>query len=166
MPPFELTTLSDAHDRKAFSCGQPDLDRYFQTQVTQDIRRRIANCFVAIERTSGRVAAFYTIATASIPTLDLPAEITKRLPRYPTLPAVRIGRLAVDGSFRGRGLGSALLADAFRRVLITPPAVFAVIVDAKDDEAIAFYRHHGFQLFVGHKRTMFLPVATAGKLIL
>jgi GNAT superfamily N-acetyltransferase len=163
---FQLEALADGHDRKSFTSGEEALDRYFQTQVTQDVRRRIAACFVALERATGNIAAFYTIAAASIPTPDLPAEITKRLPRYPTLPAVRIGRLAVDSNFRGRGLGAALLADAIRRVLIAPPAIFAVIVDAKDDDAVAFYQHHGFQALVGHERTLFLPVATAQKFLL
>lgn len=123
----------------------------------------MATCFVAVEIDSGQVAAYYTIASASIPTPDLPAEITKRLPRYPTIPAVRIGRLAVDLHFRGRGLGAALLADAIRRVLLAPPAIFALLVDAKDDQAVAFYRHHGFQPLTSHPRTLFLPVATAEK---
>lgn len=165
-PPFRLEPLNDTHDRKAFACGQEALDLYFQTQATQDIRRRIATCFAAIETATGQVAAYYTIASASIPTPDLPAEITKRLPRYAAIPAVRIGRLAVDLKFRGKGLGAALLADALRRVLLAPPAVFALLVDAKDDQAVAFYRHHGFQPLLGHPRTLFLPVATAEKTLL
>lgn len=99
--PFRLETLDDHHDRSAFASGEERLDLYFQTRVTQDIRRRIANCFVAAEAETHRVAAFYTIASASIPMPDLPSEITKRLPRYPTMPAVRIGRLAVDRTYQG-----------------------------------------------------------------
>jgi GNAT superfamily N-acetyltransferase len=102
------------------------------TQATQDIRRRIANCFVAVEAATGSLAAYYTIAAASIPLIDLPPEEAKRLPRYPTLPAVRIGRLAVDQNFQGRGLGGALLMDAARRSIHSPPAVYALLVDAKN----------------------------------
>ena len=93
------------------------------------------------------------IAAASIPTPELPDDITKRLPRYPTLPAVRIGRLAVDVRFKGSGLGGAPLADAVRRVLLAPPAVFALLVDAKDDQAVAFYQHYGFQTFASQPAT-------------
>jgi len=164
--PFRLEALSEEHDRGSFTCGQEALDRYIRTQATQDIRRRIATCFVAVESATGQLAAYYTIAAASIPVPQLPAEITKRLPRYPTLPAVRIGRLAVDVGFRGRGLGGALLADAVRRVLLAPPAVFALLVDAKDEQAVAFYQHHGFQAFVSQPRTLFLSVATAEKTLL
>ncbi len=165
-PPFRLEPLSDRHDRASFACGEEALDRYLRTQATQDIRRRIASCFVAIEAASGCLAAYYTIASASIPTPDLPPEMTKRLPRYPTLPAVRIGRLAVDEKFGGRGLGAALLADAVRRTLLAPPAVFTLLVDAKNDRAAAFYRHHGFRPLASQPRTLFLPLATAAKILL
>ncbi len=160
---FHLAPLGAEHDRNSFYCGEEALDRYFKTQATQDIRRRIANCFVAIESATGLVAAYYTIAAASVPLVDLPPAEAKRLPRYPTLPAVRIGRLAVDERFQGRGLGGTLLMDATRRTLQAPPAVYTLLVDAKNDQAVAFYRHHGFQPMVGQPRTLFLPLATAQK---
>jgi GNAT superfamily N-acetyltransferase len=165
-PPFRLESLSKEHDRATFSCGEEALDRYIRTQATQDIRRRIANCFVAVETITGRIAAYYTLSSASIPTPDLPPETIKRLPRYPTLPAVRIGRLAVDTGFRGRGLGAALLVDAIRRTLQSPLAVFTLLVDAKNNDAVAFYRHHGFQPLVSRPRTLFLPLATAERILL
>lgn len=164
--PFRLEALNEAHDRAAFKCGDQALDRYFQTQVTQDIRRHVTNCFVAIEVATGLLTAYYTLAATSIPTPDLPREQIKRLPRYPTIPAVRIGRLAVDRRFRKRGLGAALLADAARRTLEAPPAAFALVVDAKNDQAIAFYQHHGFIPFVSQPRTLFLPLATAATVLL
>ena len=115
--PFRFEPLSNAHDRTLFRCGEEPLDRYFQTQATQDIRRHIAHCFVAVETRTGQVAAYYTLSAASIPLMDLPPEEAKRLPRYPTLPAVRIGRLAVDQRFQSRGLGAASLMDAAHRTL-------------------------------------------------
>jgi ribosomal protein S18 acetylase RimI-like enzyme len=164
--PFRLEVLSREHDRSGFFSGEAALDRYFQTQVTQDARRRIANCFVAIAQDSGTVAAFYTIAAAGLPFQDLPAAEAQRLPRYPTLPAVRIGRLAVDRRYAGRGLGAALLADAARRVMQAPPAVFALLVDAKNEAAVGFYEHHGFQRLASAPMTLFLPLATAEKTLL
>jgi GNAT superfamily N-acetyltransferase len=163
---FRFAPLGAEHDRGSFHCGEEALDRYFQTQATQDIRRRIANCFVAVEAASGQVAAYYTIAATSIPLVDLPPENAKRLPRYPTLPAVRIGRLAVDQEFQGRGLGGALLVDATRRTLQSPPAIYALVVDAKSDEAVAFYQRYLFRPVVGQPRTLFLPLATAQKVFL
>jgi GNAT superfamily N-acetyltransferase len=163
--PFRVEMLSGHHDRASFSCGQEPLDRYFRTQVTQDVRRRVATCFVAVEADPARVAAYYTLASAGIPLTELPAEIAKKLPRYPSIPAVRMGRLAVDSRFQGRGLGGALLADALIRVLASPVAAYALLVDAKDENAVAFYRHHGFIPFGRQPRTLFLPVATAERIL-
>ncbi|MGD0949299.1 MAG: GNAT family N-acetyltransferase [Candidatus Binatia bacterium] len=160
-PPFRFEILGEGHDRTAFHCGEPPLDRYFQKQVTQDIRRRVTNCFVAIEVATGRVAAYYTLSAASVALADLPPEDTKRLPRYPTLPAVRIGGLAVDRGFQRRGLGGALLMNAVDRTLQTNIATFTLLVDAKNDQAVAFYQRYGFRPLVSQPRTLFLPLATA-----
>jgi GNAT superfamily N-acetyltransferase len=84
---------------------------HIQQRVTQDIRRRVAACFVAIAP-DDRVAGYYTLASASLALATLPPETARKLPRYPTVPAVRLGRLAVDKAFRGQGLGGAMLADA------------------------------------------------------
>jgi ribosomal protein S18 acetylase RimI-like enzyme len=161
---FELEKLTSAHDRSSFSCGEEPLDRYFQTQVTQDARRRIANCFVAVETATNRVAAFYTISAAGIATVDLPHDEVKRLPRYPSLPAIRIGRLAVDRAFQGRGLGAAMLADAAHRAMQMEAAVFTLLVDAKSDAAVAFYRRYGFRSLETAPRTLFLSLGTAMKI--
>jgi ribosomal protein S18 acetylase RimI-like enzyme len=158
---FEV--LAVHHDRRAFSCGVAELDRYFQQQVTQDVRRRVTSCFVAI--TAAAIAGYYTLASGSIPITELPPDIAKRLPRYPTLPAVRIGRLAVDGRFRGQGFGRLLLWDATARALRAEQANFTLLVDAKDDAAVAFYRHYGFVPFATAPRVLFLPLATAAKII-
>jgi ribosomal protein S18 acetylase RimI-like enzyme len=163
---FRLEVLNGEHNRLAFACGEELLDRYFQLQVTQDIRRRIANCFVAIGIATAQVAAYYTLASASIPTHDLPVELTKRLPRYPTMPAVRIGRLAVNKRFQGFGLGKALLADASIKAIASAPAAFALLVDAKNDQAVDFYKYHGFQQLESSPKILFLPLATAEKILL
>ena len=164
--PFRLEPLGDQHERSSFRCGEDALDRYFQTQVTQDIRRHIANCFVAVESATSHVAGWYTISAASIPLVDLPLDETKRLPRYPTVPAIRIGRLAVDQRFQGRGLGAALLADAATRALKADAAAFTLLVDAKNDSAVAFYQRFGFRTLASQPRTLFIPLATTQKVLL
>ena len=143
MTAFSVIPL-DGRDRSGFACGSIPLDRYFQTQATQDMRRRIAACYIAVERETDVLAGFYTLSAADIPVTDLPPDIVKRLPRYPTLPAARVGRLAVDTRFKRQGLGGALLADAVLRAAASEVAVFAMVVDAKDASAEAFWRHHGF----------------------
>jgi len=164
--PYRLEPLAGEHDRSLFRCGEEALDRYFQTQVTQDVRRHIANCFVAVESATSHVAAYYTMSAASIPLVDLPPEETRRLPRYPTVPAVRIGWLAVDQKLHGRGLGAALLADAASRALRADAAAFTLLVDATNDSAIAFYQRFGFRTLASQPRTLFLPLTTARKVLL
>ncbi len=159
-PPFRVEPLGD-HERAEFSCGSEPLDRYFKTQVSQDIRRHVANCFVAVEASTATVAGYYTLSAASIAISELPPATVKRLPRYPTIPAVRIGRLAVGEPFQGRGLGAALLADALGRAIASDVAAFALLVDAKNEQAVSFYKHHGFEQFESQPRTLFLPLATA-----
>lgn len=159
---FRIEPLGE-HDRIGFSCGKEPLDRYFKTQARQDVRRRVANCFVAIETSGSAVAGYYTIAAAAIAISDLPPAVVKRLPRYPTLPAVRIGRLAVAERFQGRGLGAALLADAATRAFAADVAAFALLVDAKDDSAVLFYKHFGFEQFESQPRSLFLPLVTAAR---
>ncbi|HEX3952631.1 MAG TPA: GNAT family N-acetyltransferase [Stellaceae bacterium] len=162
---YRFETLAGHHDRAGFSCGVAELDRYFQQQVSQDIRRRVTNCFVAVASESGALAGYYTLASAGIPVVELPSELTRRLPRYPTLPAVRIGRLAVDERFRGRGVGGLLLIDAAARAHRAEQANFAMLVDAKNEAAVAFYRHFGFVPFADNPRILFLPLATAARLL-
>ncbi len=161
---FVIEPLASHHDRIAFSCGINALDRYLQTQAGQDIRRRISNCFVAVAPNTSIIAGYYTLAAASIPVTDLPPEETKRLPKYPVLPAAIVGRLAVDSRYTRRSLGSALLFDAMQRAMRADPAVYAVVVDAKDEVAADFYRHLGFRAFSSRRMSFFLPLATANKL--
>ncbi len=158
--PFLVAPLEATHERTGFHSGSDPLDRYLREQVTQDIRRRVAACFVALND-QARIAGYYTLASASLMLSDLPANVARKLPRYPTVPTVRMGRLAVDQSFCGQGLGSALLADALDRATRSEIAAYALMVDAKDDRAAAFYDHHGFIALPDSPLTLFLPLTTA-----
>jgi ribosomal protein S18 acetylase RimI-like enzyme len=160
---FTIARLHSLHERAKFESGIAPLDRYFRDHVTQDIRRRITNCFVAVDAQTGDVAAYNTLAATSVLLTDLPPEIGKKLPRYPLVPAVRLGRLAVDMRYRGQGFGSALLWDATERAIRSEITAFALVVDAKGPEAVAFYRHHGLLPFDSSPMTLFLPLAEAEK---
>lgn len=161
---FRIERLGEGHDRSRFSSGVLALDGYLRSQVGQDVRRRVASCFLLLDG-SGQVVGYYTLAAASVVPADLPDDVVRRLPRYPSLPAYRIGRLAVDQALRGQKLGAALLADALRRALRAEAAAVAILVDAKDETAGAFYRHHGFLALSGQPLALFLPLATAAKLV-
>jgi ribosomal protein S18 acetylase RimI-like enzyme len=163
-PLFEIKLLG-TEDRSDFCCNSEPLDRYFKTQVGQDVRRRASVCYVAVEQATGGVAGYYTLSAADVPVSDLPAGMTRRLPRYPSVPAARIGRLAIDRRFQGRGLGGALLLNAAMRALRSEIAVFALVVDAKNDEAAAFYRHHGFSAFASIPLQLIAPIDTFRKIL-
>lgn len=162
---FVITPLGPDHNRLAFSSGVVALDRYLHTQAGQDVRRHLANCFVASLVSTNVVAGYYTFSAASVAINDLTEDQAKRLPRYPVVPAALIGRLAIDSQYRGKALGAALLFDAIERALRSEAAIYAILVDAKDDTAAAFYSHHGFQRFASRPHSLFLPVTTALKLL-
>jgi hypothetical protein len=126
--PFRVEILEARHDRKAFHCGVEALDRYFREQVTQDVRRRATACYVAVEAATARVAGYYTLAAGGV------------------------------ALYQGRRLGGALLCDAQRRAARSEVAVFGLGVDAKDELAEAFYRHHGFAEFGSLPRQLILPL--------
>lgn len=157
--PFRVEPLGPTHDRQGFDSGSPPLDRYFHTQVSQDVRRRVTTCHVAVAE-DGVIAGFYTLAAGSVTLTSLPETALRRLPRYPSVPVARLGRLAVDRRFQGQQLGAALLWDALQRCLPSPLAAFALVVDAKDEAAAAFYRHHGFTAFTDAPLQLFRPLAT------
>ena len=162
---FRIEALTSHHDRSNFDCGSDPLNRYLKQQVTQDTRRRVTAYFVAVEQAGGMLAGYYTLASASVVLTDLPEDLARKLPRYPSLPAVRMGRLAVDQKFKGGGLGAAMLADAIERSLNAEIAAYALVVDAKDELAAAFYSHHGFIALNDNHLALFLPLATARGLL-
>jgi GNAT superfamily N-acetyltransferase len=152
-----------AQERSAFSCSTVPLDRYLREQASQDVKRLVASCFVVVEAATRTLAGYYTLAATSVAANDLPPEWVKRLPRYPLLPAALIGRLAVDQRYQGRGIGSALLADAALRVLRSDMKALALIVEAKDEQAVAFYQLQGFTPFASRPLSLYLPLATVKK---
>lgn len=156
---FRLEVLRAEHDRKAFSSGVEPLDRYFREQATQDIRRRISACYVAIDEATSAIAGYYTLAAGGVPLDEMPSQLAKRLPRYASVPVVRMGRLAVHQHRRGKKLGAALLWDAVLRATRSEIAAFALVVDAKNDAAADFYRHHGFVALDDERRRWLLPLS-------
>jgi ribosomal protein S18 acetylase RimI-like enzyme len=158
---FRIEALTEEHDRTGFTSGSAALDRYFQTQASQDLRRRIATCFVAVSRDSDEIAGYYTLSATSIALDALSPQIIKKLPRYPVVPAALLGRLAVARSHQGIGLGGVLLVDALKRSARAEMGVFAMIVDAKDEAAQRFYERYGFTLLPGDSRRLFLSIDTA-----
>lgn len=160
LPPV-VEPLARNHEREAFDCGIPALNDYLHRQATQDVRRGVSRVYVARNRDSSRVLGYYTLSATSFGKKNLPEAEARRLPHYP-IPAALLGRLAVDRSCQEQGLGKYLLFDAFHRMLQAAEmlAVYALVVDAKDDKARAFYEHYGFLRFPNTPSRLFIPVGT------
>jgi GNAT superfamily N-acetyltransferase len=164
-PRILIEALAAHHDRSPFSCGIEALDQYLRRQAAQDARRHVAATFVLLERDSSTVLGFYTLSATSVQLNDLPEAIAKKLPRYPLVPAILLGRLAVDQNQRKKGYGEFLLMDALNRCQSTRDIGWvAVIVDAKDEGAIAFYEHFHFIRFEKRSNRLFLPRSTIASL--
>ena len=163
---YVVEPLGRHHDRAGFSCGSEALDRYLREQAGQDVRNYLAAVFVLVDLMARTIAGYYTLSATAVEARELPAALTRRLPRYPLLPAVLLGRLAVDTRYRGRGLGALLLTDALKRSLGLREQVgaMAVVVDAKDDAARAFYERFGFQRFRDEEFRLYAPMGTIARL--
>jgi ribosomal protein S18 acetylase RimI-like enzyme len=162
---FGIEPLTKAHDRSGFACGNDRIDTYFRQTVSQDVKRNYAACFVARELATNRVAGFYTLSSSNVPLTEVPADLAKKLPRYPSVPAVLIGWLARHIDFAGLGLGEVLLFDAIRTVATAPIGAHAVFADAIDERAAAFYASFGFTPLIARSHTLYLPISTAKELI-
>jgi len=164
-PRFAIGPLGPQHDRAAFSCGVEILDAYLHKQAGQDLKKRAAVPFV-ITPDGTTIAGYYTLSQYSVQLDEIPAEVAKKLPKYPMVPATLLGRLAVSSAFRGQGHGATLLMDALYRSLHHSREVASagVIVDAKDAAAFAFYKKYGFLELPRIERRLFLPMGTVEEL--
>lgn len=142
-----LRVDSGGQDRTRFCCGDETLDRYLSAQAGQDMRRGFANVIVAVKPGSEMILGYYTLSAASANLGDLPDTLKSKLPRYGQVPAVLLGRLAVDISAQKQGIGALLLADAVKRAYGSELAWALFLVKAKNTRASDFYRYFGFASF-------------------
>lgn len=149
---FRIEPLGN-RDRSAFESGSNELDVYFRDRVSQDIRRNLASCYVALDD-ENRIAGYYTLSATSLSLNILPAARARKLPRYSDIPAMLVGRLAVAVAQQGKGLGAALLFDAAERTMRSGIAAYALVVDPKDARAAAFYAKLGFERLGASARMM------------
>jgi predicted GNAT family N-acyltransferase len=165
MAHWTIERLSRQHDRSRFDSGQTPLDNWLKFQAGQFDRRDLARTFVAIRSGLTDVLGYYALVNHHLEYDALPAVAAKNLPRI-NVPVVLIGRLAVDRSVQGQGLGSSLLVDALRRILHIAEnvGVRAVEVDAIDAAARSFYLRYGFRSLNDDERHLFLPLHEIRKL--
>lgn len=163
---YVIEPLNRRHDRTTFLCGSSELDRYLREQATQDAKKRVAAPYVAVEPDTVAVVGYYTLSAFAVPLSGFPETIARRLPRYPNIPGTLLGRLAVHSRHQGRRLGEQLLMHALSQSLAGSERIAsaAVVVDAIDVEARAFYERYGFLRFADEARRLFLPMGTIGQL--
>jgi GNAT superfamily N-acetyltransferase len=154
-----IQLLGAEHRRDGFDCGDSALNEFLLRQAGQQQRRGFGKTYVALADDGVSVIGFVTVSAGQVATSSLPAK--SKLPRYPA-PVLRIGRLAVDSSYQGKGIGQDLLAFALRLAVEFSQRVglYAVVVDTKHDQAKAFYVKLGFIACVDNSLSLYLPIAT------
>lgn len=163
---FLTVPLSSDHKRPQFDCGNQVLNGYLQFYALQDMKRRVSRAYVSVS-SENFIKGFYTLSASSFCFESIPESLRKKLPRYP-LPAVLIGRLAVNKNFQKQGIGKHLLMDALYRIVLAEAeiGIYAAVVEAKDEQAQAFYERFGFIAFKEHPLKLFLPLSTIKQALL
>lgn len=158
--PIQIERLTRAHDRDAFDSGEPSLNSFLQRVAMQQDERGVGRTFVAVEPGQSQILGYYTLATGKVAFENVPNN--KKLPPHMPVPVVLLGRLAVDNSQKGSGLGKLLLLHAlWRASLVAKQAgVYAVEVDALNEAAARFYAKYGFTPLLDDPRHMYLPMKT------
>ncbi|MFM9090484.1 MAG: GNAT family N-acetyltransferase [Verrucomicrobiota bacterium] len=163
---YRFEPLAKQHDRAAFRCASAPLNAYLQQFARKDAERHVAAAFVMVPVDApATIVGYYTLSAFTVELAELPEAMGKKLPRYPRLPATLLGRLARDVKFPGTG--ALLLMDALVRAhrKSAEIASLAVVADAKDAAALAFYRRFGFAPLGGGSNRVFLPMGTVAELV-
>ena len=165
--PFEpkVFPLMKRHNRGDFSCGKKTLDDYLQRHASQDMKRNLAAVFILEDESANDIAGFFTLSSLSIEAGDLTKLSAKGLPASRPIPCTLLGQFAIHEKWKGNGLGNWLLGHVLHSVTNQAEKVgsFALIVDAVDDEAYAYWQYCGFIPFPHTPNRFFLPMNTIQK---
>jgi GNAT superfamily N-acetyltransferase len=162
-----IEALRKGHQADLFSCEKEALNQYIRQTAGQHTRKGVSRTFVLVDENSPtRVLGYYTLAVGQTSGDELPAEIAKKLPAH--IPIALVGRLARDESGRGQGLGSVLVVDTIRRIVLTAEqiGIALILVDAKDAKAATFYQRYGFRPLPDQPLRLVITMATARQAIL
>lgn len=157
---YLTSLLAPTHEKSKFTCGKAPLDEYIQKRAKQDIKAKVAACFVFSDDDK-KIIGYYTLSNDSIPRHILPEHVINKLPKYKDLPVTLLGRLAIHKDAQGQQLGQLLLMDALKRSYDSSFSIgsMAVVVDPIDESARMFYSKYGFIQLPDNNR-MFLPIKT------
>lgn len=149
------------HVREAFDCTVPELNTYLKERANKEAKQNISKTYIAHSEIEPQtIIGYYTISSYSVVLEALPSTLTKRLPNYPYVPAILIGRLAVDVRYHNQGFGRRLLVNALQKAhkLSQEITILAVIVHAKNNDVADFYKQYGFSSFPDESLHLFLPI--------
>ena len=165
MPNWEIRHFAQSYDRSHFDCGITELNEWLRKRVSQYEKRDLSRTYIATRRGEDRVLGYYAISMHRVSYEALPEDQARGLPRI-DVPVVLLGRLAVDKTVQGQGLGATLLLDALARSLFISRQVGirAVEVDAFDEAAKGFYSKYGFVPLLDDQRHLFLPMQVVHRL--
>ncbi|MBI4986691.1 MAG: GNAT family N-acetyltransferase [Rhodocyclales bacterium] len=159
---MQVRALAGDHDRQEFDCGCQELNDWLRQVARQHQDKGLSKTFVAVrENEPSRICGYYALTLAELENRHLPAAWRKKLPRR--IPGVRLGRLAVDRQYQGKGLGELLLVDALTRAqrIYAEAGGIGLFVDALDEQAAAYYRAFGFEQLPDNPLLLFLSARVA-----
>lgn len=162
LAPWHEEPVAKHHDRGAFDCGDDALNQFLRRHARKNHERGGAKTFVAVDDGNGnRILGFYSLSPASVAYERTPAIIKRGLARY-EVPVFRLGRLAVDRSVQGKGLGGQLLLAAGRRSLLVAAQAggVALLIDAKNEGIARWYASYGAIPLLDTPLSLLLPLKT------
>lgn len=162
---FHIELLASHHNRSAFDCGEPSLNQYLHRFARQNADKDYGRTYVAVADDPDHVLGYYTLSSGAVSFEALPMKAG--LPRYPA-PVIVLGRLAVDGTMQGQGIGEALLLDALDRAshVAEQIGIHAIEVNALNQGVKRFYAKHGFVELLDDPLHLYLPLKVLRKLTL
>ncbi len=164
---WRIEPLAASHNRKDFDCGEPPLNDYLRQYARQHAASNVSRTFVAVsDADPAKILGYYTLSMGGLTKTNLPAALQKKLPNFP-IPIARLGRLAVDDTAQGKGMGEDLLMHALHRCVALSDEIgmLAVVVDAKHDKARQFYLRYGFEELPDQPLVLFIAASTIQELV-
>lgn len=160
MPHWREEAISKQHDRERFDCGDDDLNVFLRRYARQSHVKGGAKTFVAISN-EDTILGFYSVSPASVAYEQTPVVLTRGLAQH-DVPVYRLGRLAVDISVQGQGLGGQLLLTAGRRCLQVAAQAGGVglLIDAKNERVAKWYASYGALPLVDSPLSLMIPFKT------